>query len=72
MKGPPYLKIGKNIWYPKEHIDTWAEAHLIGENNGNTSTMRKVALPVQLPREGVRGNNRFGRHRRKQDGCPTV
>jgi hypothetical protein len=35
-KGPPHLKVGKNIWYPKEYVDTWAEAHLIGENDGIT------------------------------------
>ena len=71
-KGPPYLKVGKNIWYLKEHIDTWAESQLIGEDNGITSKMRNVALQVQVQRKGIRGNDRFGRHRRKQDGGSTV
>ena len=65
--GPQYIKTGRNIWYPEEFVDSWAESQIRTTRNGIKEKGREVALPVQTRRKAVRRNNRFGRHVTKQE-----
>src|SRR5580704_9094971 len=66
-RGPDYLKVGGKIWYPEEFVDSWAESEIRRTRDGIEDTRRKVALPVQAGRKGIRGNHRLGRHHTKRE-----
>jgi hypothetical protein len=66
-KGPRFFKTGRNVWYPKDFVDLWAESLIEEHDNVIEKSGRNLAFPVQTAREGVRRNHRLGRHRRKHD-----
>src|SRR5215472_14819535 len=70
--GPPFVKIGRKIWYPKDRVLAWMEANLHesaeeGSRDGSAREERKVVLPVSNRRPQLLRANRFGRHRTKQE-----
>ena len=62
-KGPPWLKVGRKIWYLVADFEKWME----GLKRGTQRTERQMALPVQSERTKILREHRFGRHRTKQD-----
>jgi predicted DNA-binding transcriptional regulator AlpA len=66
-KGPRYLKTGREVWYPKDCVDSWAEAQIQETIDGIENSRRNLALPIQTGRQNLRGNNRLGRHRTRRD-----
>src|SRR5437879_5411849 len=66
-KGPAYLKTGRRIWYPKDHVEKWMKAQVREVNYDTEESRRNMALPLQAGRQGVQRNNRLGRHKTKHD-----
>ena len=66
-RGPRYLKVGRNIFYPKKYVDRWLKAQTQGERNVVKKTKRKMALQVQTQRSGIRTVHKFGRHRTQSE-----
>src|SRR4051812_38935833 len=69
-RGPPFIKVGRRIWYPKETFNGW----MLGQLQETLDVAEKpkwdLALPVQVQREGVRSHHRLGRHATKRERGP--
>jgi hypothetical protein len=72
--GPPYLKLGRKVFYPKALVDDWLGGQLIlglsgtGEEDVVKRKVRKLALSVPIHADGVQRRHRFGRHATKDEG----
>src|SRR5271169_856956 len=64
-RGPAYLKAGRKTWYPRSRVDEWLHAQIKETRYVATKSERNLALPVQVRRQGVRRNQRLGRHKTK-------
>jgi hypothetical protein len=70
--GPPYLKLGRIVFYPKSLVDEWFEGQIVfgtctGEINVTKKEEREMALPISIHAEGVQRRHRFGRHAPKHE-----
>lgn len=70
--GPPYLKLGRIVFYPKLLIDEWLDGQLVigsssGEKDVTKKKERELALPISIHEEGVQRRHRFGRHTTKHE-----
>jgi len=61
-------KVGRRIWYPKPHVDSWLAEQLQETNSANQRAKRDLALPLQAGRQGIQRYNRLGRHKTKHEG----
>ncbi|HVO63427.1 MAG TPA: site-specific integrase [Terriglobales bacterium] len=59
-KGPAYVEAGRKIWYLRDRVTERLLDQVRETNYGNPEPRREVALPLQLRRKRVRGNNRLG------------
>lgn len=72
--GPPYVKIGRIVFYPKALVDDWLDGQVTfgGSNTGEKDVLkrkvRKLALSIPIHEEGVQRGHRFGRHATKHEG----
>ncbi|PYX70389.1 MAG: hypothetical protein DMG72_18870 [Acidobacteria bacterium] len=66
-KGPAYLKAGRRVWYPKDHVERWMQAQIRGMNYATEESRKDMALPLQAGRKGVQRSDRLGRHKTKHD-----
>src|SRR5258708_38309336 len=65
-KGPPYLKIGRRVWYPRDRVLMWLREQIReGEvsNHGVKDSRGAVPLPLPVRRKGVQRQHPLGRHR---------
>jgi predicted DNA-binding transcriptional regulator AlpA len=70
--GPPYLKIGRIVFYPKALVDDWLDGQVIvglpnttGEKDVIKEKERKLPLSIPVHEERVQRRHRFGRHATK-------
>jgi predicted DNA-binding transcriptional regulator AlpA len=73
--GPPYLKIGRIVFYPKALVDDWLEDQVVvglpiatGDNDVIKKKVRKLALSIPIHEQGVQQGHGFGRHATKHEG----
>ncbi|MBZ5525306.1 MAG: helix-turn-helix domain-containing protein [Acidobacteriia bacterium] len=70
-KGPAYMKLGREIFYPRDRVERWMRSQLRETceepNDGTEESRRAVALPVQAGRQRVLRNHRLGRHQTKSE-----
>src|ERR1035437_1343225 len=66
-KGPPYAKIGRNIWYPRDRVERWIKSQVRETSNVGDESRREMAFPISVGRQAVRRNNRLGRHQTKHE-----
>src|ERR1017187_6944458 len=62
-KGPAYLKAGRRVWYPRDHVEHWMRTQIREIGNDTQEAGRGMALPVQAGPQGVQRKNRLGRHK---------
>lgn len=67
-RGPAYLKVGRRIWYPKQHVHSWLAEQLQETSNVTEESQREMELPLQAGRQGIQRYNRLGRHKTKHEG----
>ena len=71
--GPPYVKLGRIVFYPHTLVDDWFDSQLvigpsIGDKDVTKTKVRELALQIPIHEEGVQRRHRFGRHSTKQEG----
>jgi hypothetical protein len=73
--GPPFVKVGRKIWYPKDRVRAWMETNLHGggeaaeeeENDGAARKEWEVVLPISTRRTQLLRDRKFGRHQTKRE-----
>jgi predicted DNA-binding transcriptional regulator AlpA len=71
--GPPYMELGRIVFYPQTLVDDWLDSQLVigpytGDKNVTKEKVRELALPVPTHEKGVQRRHRFGRHATKHEG----
>ena len=72
--GPPYLNLGRMVFYPEALVDDWLGGQLIlglsktGEEDVIKRKAQKLALSAPIHEDGVQRRHRFGRHATKDEG----
>jgi hypothetical protein len=68
--GPPYMSVGRKIWYPRAKAEAWLETRLQLQRTKDDDAPQStgnMALPIQGRRKRMQRHHAFGRPQTKRD-----
>lgn len=68
--GPPFIKLGRKIWYDARDLDAWVNSRRQVTRDVPQNTERKLALPVLRSRTNLDRRHRLGGHKTQREHCP--
>src|SRR5713101_4972874 len=68
--GPPFIKIGRKVWYDTQDLRAWIASRKQVTSDASETTKRKLALQVLRGGPDVDGRHRIGGHKTQRERRP--